>query len=86
MTSYRNPWAKPLDPEDFTTDKPPRLHAGCEIYERIPGCFDVVKAGCCFSQRAGPGGAKEVAEAVADLLAPTPEDAHERMLERHGRL
>jgi HD superfamily phosphohydrolase YqeK len=87
VSTYRNPWHKDTlvdKGSTFSTDKAPILHAGCEIYERIPHCFDVVKAGCCITQRAGMDGAKQCAEIVADLLTPTPDDVRGRMIERYG--
>jgi hypothetical protein len=88
LTSYRNPWHHPGSNtrEDYSTDKPGIAHAGCMIYHVLPEQWDVVKAGCCITQRAGLGGAKLCAEAVVDLIAPTPDDVHERMLEKHGHL
>jgi hypothetical protein len=46
----------------------------------------VVKAGCCIAQRAGLNRAKQCAEIVADLLAPTREDVCERMLAKYGHM
>lgn len=64
--TYRNPWRKPNGangPEFFETTATPFEHAGCLIYERIPGvCWDVVRDGVCLTQRAGRNGAKEGAE------------------------
>ncbi|MFA5165383.1 MAG: hypothetical protein WC481_07460 [Candidatus Omnitrophota bacterium] len=76
--TYRNPWAKIGEPEDYTTSAPPIEWAGCEIYHVLPKQWDVVKAGTCIAQRAGLGGAKAAAEIVADLLMPTYEDVRER--------
>lgn len=63
---YRNPWHKKngsQGPEFFQTDAKPFEHAGCLIYERIPGVvWDVVRDGVCLTQRAGRNGAKRGAE------------------------
>lgn len=67
--AYKNPWHTPgnaiYGPAMYTTDAKPFAHAGCLIYERIPGrCWDVVKDGVCKTQRAGRRGAMEGAEMV----------------------
>lgn len=73
MASYTNHWHNPLNaiygPAVYVTDAKPVLHAGCELYERIPGpvgrcVWDVVRDGVCIHQRAGLNGAKRAAEAA----------------------
>ena len=73
MATYRNPWHKPgqphYGPEQYATDATPMQHAGCVLYERIPGpvgrcVWDVVRDGVCLTQRAGKRGAMAAAEAA----------------------
>jgi hypothetical protein len=69
MTTYRNPWHKPetpiYGPAQYTTNAKPVEHAGCTIYERIPGhVWDVVRGGVCRTQMAGLNGAKAAAEKI----------------------
>lgn len=69
MATYKNPWHTPgkdcYGPAMYQTDAKPFEHAGCLIYERIPGrCWDVVRDGVCQTQRAGKRGAMEGAELV----------------------
>ena len=63
MTTYKNPWHKPLNPiygpREYETNAKPSEYGGFLIYERISGiCFDVVKDGACVTQLAGPNGAR----------------------------
>lgn len=83
--TYRNPWALPYEPQFFETSVAPKLYAGCEIYHRGGG-YDVVKAGTCISQRCTLVGAMGTADTVADLLAPTSDDVHDRMMALHDCL
>ena len=82
--SYRNPWAKPYEPQEYIRNVEPFDHSGCQIYHAFPDQWDVVKSGTCIAQRAGKGGAMRCAEAVADIEAPTYEDARAMMLIRYG--
>lgn len=84
--TYRNPWANPHEPQEYVRNVDPVEHAGCQIYHVSTNQWDVVKAGVCISQRAGKSGAIQCAEVVQDLLMPTYEDVHERMIARHGHL
>lgn len=83
---YRNPWSRASEPADYVRTVEPIAYHGALIFRVLPGQFDVVKAGTCIAQRGGLAGAKQVAEAVEDIQAPTYEDARERMMERHGHL
>lgn len=77
--TYRNPWAKPHEPQDYTRNCPdPIEHAGCQIFHVLPEQWDVVKGGMCIAQRAGLEGAKHAAELVVDLMFPTYMDIWER--------
>lgn len=86
MTAYRNPWAARGAPPEICTEAKPIFHAGAEIYHVSEQQWDVVKGGCCIAQYAGLSFAKQAAEAVEDVLLPTPDDVSERMLERYGHL
>lgn len=83
---YRNPWAKPHEPQDYTRNVDPIEHKGCQIFHVLTDQWDVVKAGVCIAQRAGKSGAMQCAEVVEDMLMPTHEDVKARMLEKHGYL
>ena len=52
----------------YSTNAKPVEHAGCQIYERIPGyVWDVVRDGQCMTQMAGMNGAKLAAEKIGAL-------------------
>lgn len=79
--TYRNPWAKPHEPRDYTRNRPPPVeYAGSQIYHVFPDQWDTVKAGVCIAQRAGLAGAKCAADLVADLIFPTFHDVRERAM------
>ncbi len=82
--TYRNPWAKPHEPQYYIRNVEPFDHAGCQIYHALPDQWDVVKAGVCISQRTDRSGAIQCAEVVQDMEAPTYQDVRDRMLERYG--
>lgn len=82
--TYRNPWAKPHEPQEYTRHVAPTEHMGCQIFHVLTDQWDVVKNGECIAQRAGKRGAMECAEVVEDLDTPTYEDVRARMLERFG--
>lgn len=84
--TFRNPWAKPTEPQDYVRNIEPVEYLGCEIFHVFPNQFDVVKSGVCISQRVGMEGAKQAAEVVSDLLFPNFDDVRKRMLERYGHL
>ena len=66
-TSYANPWhANGLGPERYTTDVKPTSYRGCLIYQRVPGCWDVVENGVCLTQRAGLRGAQKAVDTMLD--------------------
>lgn len=72
MTTYKNPWHKPINniygPENYSTDEAPTEYRNYLIYERIFGrVWDVVKDGKCITQLAGLNGAKR---AIDKLLEP----------------
>lgn len=83
---YRNPWAKPSEPQEYIRHVEPFNHAGCQIYHVHPDQWDVVKSGVCIMQRSGRSGSIQCAEVVQDIEAPTFEDVRERMLEKYGYL
>lgn len=60
MAKYKNPWYSPhgLSPEYYTTDVKPEEYRGYLIYHREKQIWDIVKAGVCIGQNAGPNGAK----------------------------
>lgn len=80
--AYKNPWAKPHEPQEYIRNVEPFVHAGCQIFHVLPDQWDVVKNNVCISQRAGKRSAMECAEVVEDMDTPTFEDVRERMLER----
>lgn len=82
--TYRNPWAKPHEPQEYTRNVEPFDHAGCQIYHVLPDQWDVVKAGVCIAQRVTKSGAMYAAELVDDLLAPSFHDVRERALAETG--
>lgn len=84
--TYRNPWAKPHEPQEYTRHVDPIEYMGCQIFHVLTDQWDVVKAGVCISQRAGRSGAIQCAEVVRDMEAPTYQDVRERMLEKYGRI
>jgi hypothetical protein len=77
---YRNPWAKPHEPQDYTRNVDPIEHKGCLIFHVLPDQWDVVRDGVCIAQRVSLDGAKYAAEMVRDVTAPTHEDVWERQL------
>ena len=84
--TYRNPWAKPHEPQEYIRLVEPFTHAGCQLFHVLPDQWDVVKAGVCIAQRAGRSGAMQCAEVVQDMEAPNYHDVWERMLERFEHL
>lgn len=67
MAKYRNPWsADGYGPTFYETDKRPTIYRGYEIYQRVPGAFDLVFNGTCIRQMAGLNGAKMAADAHAE--------------------
>ncbi len=84
--TYRNPWAKPHEPQFFTRSVDPIEYKGCLIFHVLGLQWDVVKAGVCIAQRTWIEGAKQAAEDVSDLPFPNFEDVRKRMLERYGHL
>jgi hypothetical protein len=72
MTTYTNPWHKPLNsmygPAEYETSAHPSEYRGFLVYERISGhCWDVVQHGACITQRAGPNGAKRAIDQLLEL-------------------
>jgi hypothetical protein len=77
--TYRNPWAKPYEPQDYNRTCPPPIeYAGCQLFHVLPNQWDTVKAGVCIAQRGGLEGAKHAADFVADLMLPTYQDVRDR--------
>ena len=77
--TYRNPWAKPYEPQDYNRVCPPPIeYAGCQLYHVLHNQWDTVKAGTCIAQRCGIEGAKHAADLVADLMFPSFQDVRER--------
>lgn len=81
---YKNPWAKPHEPQEYVRNVQPFTHAGSLVFRVIPDQWDVVKNGVCIAQRAGKRGAMACAEVVEDMKTPTYDDVRARMLERFG--
>ena len=82
--AYKNPWAKPHEPQEYVRNVEPFVHAGCQIFHVLPDQWDVVKNGVCIAQRAGKRGAMACAEIVDGMDTPTYKDVGARMLERFG--
>lgn len=67
--TYLNPWHDPrvIDSKPiFTTDVKPTEYRGLLIFHRLPGSFEVVKAGVCLTQRAGMSGACRAIDLLLD--------------------
>jgi hypothetical protein len=71
LARYRNPWHEPRSahggPAVFETSARPRMVAGFKIYRRLPNCYDIVRDGLLYCQRAGPQGARDAAERLAKV-------------------
>lgn len=76
--TYRNPWAKPFEPQDYTRHVDPVDYLGCQLFRVHPAQWDVVKAGVCIAQRCSLMGAKYAAELVLDLPSPSYHDVRDR--------
>lgn len=76
---YKNPWAGPTDPADYSTTAAPLDFAGCLLFHVLPKQWDVVKSGVCIAQRVTKEAAEHAASIVSDLLFPTYNDVRERM-------
>lgn len=82
---YTNPWAKDSEPKEYNRGGDPIEYNGCQIVKVHPFQYDLIKAGTCIAQRCGLEGVKRCADVVADLMFPTFEDVHARMLEKYGQ-
>ena len=74
---YRNLWAKPHEPQEYTRHVEPIEYMGCQLFHVHPEQWDVVKAGSCIAQRVTKSGAMYAAELVEDIHAPTYHDVRE---------
>jgi len=82
--TYRNPWARMFEPQEYTRTAEPIEYRGCQIFRVLPTQWDVVKAGVCIAQRTGLEGAKACAAIVEDMESPTHDDVKERMFLEYG--
>lgn len=65
--TYRNPWfttSGNYGPEFYKTDAKPVEYRGFQIFQRIPGAWELVKDGVCLTQRAGKQGPRNLADAL----------------------
>lgn len=88
---YQNPWHNPhctdYGPAFYETDKEPVEYRGFQIFQRIPGAWELVKDGVCLTQRAGKDGPRALADALMGNASDEPEWFVERakeILDRFG--
>lgn len=79
---YKNPWAGPTDPIDYSTLVDPVEFAGCQLFHVLPKQWDVVKSGACIAQRVTKEAAERAASLVSDLLFPSYDDVRDRMFSK----
>lgn len=77
--TYKNPWAKPHEPQEYARNVEPFTHAGCLIFHVLSEQWDVVKNGVCIAQRVTKSGAMCAADSVSDLLFPSYHDVRDRL-------
>ncbi|MBS4046556.1 MAG: hypothetical protein KG075_09470 [Alphaproteobacteria bacterium] len=88
--TYKNPWWRPGRgmAAEYWCDAKPIEYRSFQIFNRIPGQWDLVKHGCCVTQLGGLAGAKNAADLLISVFGEervnSDRDLPERAAKTHA--